>query len=146
MIGITLVNNMEAIRRLQEQQEQERNREVPQVDGILAIDLNACTRTCRVQVWNYNGAPMKGSDVTVRLEHGSSDVDCTTSLYRGVLVSRRVTTQTDATGRADFELPTGATAYWTIPDAGVFDAPMSVSSGAGVLNVVDSLRTAGQVT
>jgi len=118
----------------------------PQIDGLQGVDIFACKRPCRVHVYEWDGTPKAGAEVSFRIEHQTSVVDCDTESHRGAISSRRTTARTNGVGLVLVEIPVGVTAYWTVPDAGIFDAPLAITAGNSPINVVDSLRTAGQVT
>ena len=120
--------------------------DVAQIDGLKDDDIRACVRACRIHVYEWDGTPKVGAEVIFRIEHQTSVVDCDTETHRGAISSRRTTARTNGVGLVLVEIPVGVTAYWTIPDAGIFDAPLAITSGNSPINVVDSLRTAGQVT
>ena len=138
--------NLEILNRRAEIQEERKPLPAATVDGLDPLDIKACMRSCRVHVYEWDGTPKVGSEVTFRLEHQTSVVDCDTETHRGALSSRRTTARTNSVGLVNVDLPVGVTSYWTIPDAGIYDAPLAIASGAGYLNIVDSLKTAGQVT
>ena len=117
-----------------------------QIDGLKDDDIQACRRPCRVHFYEWDGSPKVGAEGTFRIEHQTSVVDCDTETHRGAISSRRTTARTNGVGLVLVEIPVGVTAYWTIPDAGIFDAPLAITAGNSPINVVDSLRTAGQVT
>jgi len=120
--------------------------EEAQIDGLKEEDLRACVRSCRVHLYDWDGKPKSGADVTFRVENQSSVVDCDSSSHRGAVSSRRTTARTNVVGLVSVDIPVGVTTYWTIPDAGIWDAPLAITAGATPLNIVDSLKTAGQVT
>jgi len=117
-----------------------------QVDGLQGVDIFACKRPCRVHVYEWDGTPKVGAEVSFRIEHQTSVVDCDTDTHRGAISSRRTTARTNGVGLVLVEIPVGVTTYWTVPDAGIFDAPLAITAGQTPINVIDSLKTAGQVT
>jgi hypothetical protein len=130
----------------EKKKEDESRQPVATIDGLKNDDIFACKRPCRVHVYEWDGSAKAGAEVTFRVEHQTSVVDCDTSSHRGAISSRRTTARTNGVGLLQVEIPVGVTTYWTIPDAGIFDAPLAITSGSSALNVIESLKTAGQVT
>tara|TARA_Y100000310_G_scaffold50848_1_gene46934 strand:- start:5919 stop:6359 length:441 start_codon:yes stop_codon:yes gene_type:complete len=120
--------------------------DVAQIDGLKDDDIRACVRACRIHVYEWDGTPKVGAEVAWRIEHQTSVVDCQTEAHRGAVSSRRTTTRTNGVGLVNIDIPVGVTAYWTVPDAGIFDAPLAITAGNTPLNIIESLKTASQVT
>lgn len=92
-------------------------------------------QSCRVgPVYNPDGTVRQGVDVTYRVERFTLvDTNADNSLDSPIY-ARPITAQTDSGGELVIDLPRGATVYFSVPDIGVFEAPLKIPN-TGVIEV-----------